>query len=54
MSANSGDFKAESDAVRVALFFVFKTPLSTENHNVPNFGFGQSQMRQRLITLDSP
>ena len=49
LSADRGDFKAESDAVRVALFFVCKTPLSAENHNALNLGFGQSPMSRRLL-----
>ena len=55
LSADRGDFKAESDAASVALFFYAKTSLSAENHKALNLGFGQSPMSRRLhLTLDFP
>ena len=42
LSADYGDFKAESDAVRCRSFLF--APLSAENHKALNLGFGQSPM----------
>ena len=47
LSADYGDFKAESDAVRCRSFLF--APLSAENHNALNLGFGQSLMHRRCL-----
>ena len=50
LSADRGDFKAESDAASVALFFYAKTSLSAENHKALNL---RVRGRAPLIVLNS-
>lgn len=50
LSADRGNFKAESDAASVALFFVQKTSLSAENYKAINLGV---RGRAPLIVLNS-